>query len=106
MTANGDQHLVLWRGGRMRDLGVIGRGRGVGHISPVEVGQVCLNRHGQVVLSTDDGLGSNTLATGAFIFEGGRLQRLPAKLRLVEGLNDRGQVIGAGPQSGLVHWPR
>ena len=104
MTKNGDQHLVLWRGGRMRDLGVIGRGRGIGHVSLVDVGQVHLNRSGQVAVSTYDLNGSQTSATGAFIFDRGKLQRLPAKLRGVTGLNDRGQVVGvsAGLQSALV----
>lgn len=102
MTANGDQHLVLWRGGRMHDLGVIGRGRGVGHISSVEVGQVFLNQRGQVAVATNDGIGSRTFATGAFVFDGTRLHRLPVQVREVDGLNERGQVIGAGARSGLI----
>ena len=104
MTKIGDQHLVLWRGGRMHDLGVIGRGRGIGHISSVDVGQVLLNRSGEVAVSTDDVSGSQASATGAFILERGKLRRLPAKLRQVHGLNDRGQVVGvgAGLRSGLV----
>jgi probable HAF family extracellular repeat protein len=100
MTANGDHHLVLWHRGQMRDLGIIARGRGAdGEWTSVDVGGIHINERGQIAVATSELFDQGE--PGAFLADHGKLRRLPAKLKSISGLNDRGQVIGtADPQGG------
>ena len=99
MTANGDHHLVLWEAGQMRDLGVIGRGRGVdGEWTLIEVGRVHINERGQVAVATSELFDEGE--PGAFVASNGKLQRLPAKIKSISGINDHGQIIGTGNPEG------
>jgi probable HAF family extracellular repeat protein len=88
-TADGTHHAVVWREGRITDLGTLG---GLNS-------QACdVNRHGVVVGASD----TPTLARHAFIWRNGQLIDLGGRGSLggtfmcATAINDRGWVVGSG----------
>lgn len=100
MVAGGAQHLLIWDGDDLHDLGVVAPTPGDDWLTVVASGPY-MNDRGDVSVSTSDEGGYRYAGTGGFFARDGELTSLP-EIDTVYGINDQGLVLGKGPAGAAV----